>query len=886
MQQSDVALAKPAEVSLPIATTRTLLALSALCGLSCQLRAQAGTIEGRVTSALGGQPLADAVVVISGAEEPSSAVTVRTDVDGRYVRRLAAGRYTLLAQRVGFAPSAALAVALGPGNDATASFELNPLPVGLEEELITASRRPETPMSAPATSAILTRDQLRAAPTLVPTQAIAGQVGVDYASTGLVQGNYVTRGFNNVFSGALLTLTDHRFASVPSLGLNAPYLVPEVGDDIDRIEVVLGPGAALYGPNSGAGIVHLITRTPFDGGGSLAFTAGDRSVRQVEGRYATPLGGRFAVKVSGLYLEGRDFRATDSTTAHESLPRDYDLRRWSFDGAAEYRSADTSTTVTLGSGAAVAGDLIEMTPLGAAQVRDWRLSYYQLRVSHHGLFGQVFYNENHSDDTRLLTNGTLIIDRSQLFAGQLQQKARLSNAANLTVGVDAQRTVPRTDGTITGRNEGDDALDQAGAYVAAEARARERWTFSGAARVDYHSRLAEPVFSPRLAIVFTTHNTHALRLTYNRAFNTPTTNNLFLDLPTASFAVDSQLPGIGYTVRALGVPTTGLTFSPTCGGALCMYSPFVPGQPLPANIAGIWPILSRLLQQQGLAVGGLQPGPGDIGTRFGVLNPSARGFDPVDPSALRDIARLRPEITNTLELGYKGTALGRMFVQVDAYFERKTNYIGPLNVETPNVFVDGASLATYLEANGVRPQDAQAAAQQAAKIPFGTVEPNSSLTQSSDIILTYRNYDHLERWGSDVAVELVADARDRLRLSGTYSWTNKSLFPTATFGGFSDVALNAPRNKASLGARYTDPRGYSADVRGRYVEAFPMRSGIWVGDVAGYTVFDASVGYRFRLFGEPQITISAVNLFDKRHQEFVGAPLMGRLVTARVRVQL
>lgn len=59
----------------------------------------------------------------------------------------------------------------------------------------------------------------------------------------------MVRGFNNIFSGGLLTLTDNRIARVPSLRLNAYNFIPVTNDDIERIEVVLGPGSAVYGPS-------------------------------------------------------------------------------------------------------------------------------------------------------------------------------------------------------------------------------------------------------------------------------------------------------------------------------------------------------------------------------------------------------------------------------------------------------------------------------------------------------------------------------------------------------------------------------------------------------------------------------------------------------------
>ena len=104
---------------------------------------------------------------------------------------------------------------------------------------------------------------------------------VDFAQTGLAQANVVARGFNNIFSGAMLTLTDNRIARVPSLRLNAYNFIPVTNDDIERIELVLGPGSALYGPNSANGVMHIITRSPLDQQGKMSNWLGERSVRRL-----------------------------------------------------------------------------------------------------------------------------------------------------------------------------------------------------------------------------------------------------------------------------------------------------------------------------------------------------------------------------------------------------------------------------------------------------------------------------------------------------------------------------------------------------------------------------------------------------------------------------
>jgi iron complex outermembrane receptor protein len=122
-------------------------------------------------------------------------------------------------------------------------------------------------------------------------------------------------------------------------------------------------------------------------------------------------------------------------------------------------------------------------------------------------------------------------------------------------------------------------------------------------------------------------------------------------------------------------------------------------------------------------------------------------------------------------------------------------------------------------------------------------------------------------------------------MNGSYSYVNKNFFPRSEVGGVSDVALNAPKNKAALGLAYREqPTGFTVDVRGRWNDEFPMNSGVFVGTVESYTVVDASVAYRFPFAQNTILSLNVQNLFGDKHREFIGAPELGRLVLSQIQV--
>ena len=65
-----------------------------------------------------------------------------------------------------------------------------------------------------------------------------------------------------MFTGALMSLVDNRIARIPSLRANVYSSLPTADEDIERIEVALGPGSALYGPNSANGVMHILEFFP------------------------------------------------------------------------------------------------------------------------------------------------------------------------------------------------------------------------------------------------------------------------------------------------------------------------------------------------------------------------------------------------------------------------------------------------------------------------------------------------------------------------------------------------------------------------------------------------------------------------------------------------
>ena len=879
--------------------------------LAGPITAQQGTVSGRVLDSTTQQPL-------EGAEVSGGGSQTLTNNQGSFTLNVGAGNHTVIVQFLGHQTGSQV-VSVAAGATVTVQFDLIATAFALDPLVVTADRgqSPRNVLSLPAQVNVYSNDRIVTRASITSVEYTKEMQGVDAQQTGITQHNVVTRGFNNIFSGSLLVLTDNRYARVPSIRLNAYNMIPVPSLDVERVEVVLGPASALYGPNSANGVMHIITTSPIDDPGTtVSFAGGNRSIFSGAFRQAFRFNEKAGLKVTGQYFRGNDFKFRDP--AEVATPSDtlialrvFDAERYGGEARFDLRpweGSEDGVTFTYGLNQLV--NSIELTGIGAAQAKDWRYQYGQVQLRRSGFFGQAFLNASDAGDTYLLRTGQPIVDKSTLFGTQAQYAFSPAERVDLVAGVDFSQTTPKTEGTITGSNELVDATTEFGGYVSSTVALAERLDVVGALRVDNHEHLDDPVWSPRVGLVFEPREGQALRATYNRAFSTPTTNNLFLDLVAATIPAGPT----NYNIRTLGVPQTGLTWNNQCPGGFnsyCMYSPFAPGMQLPATGTALWnsvvvpalaadPIVDATLMLLGLTPAAFaailaDPTPADIASvlgRFNSEDPETTPFLP-DPG-VTSVDRILPTITTTFEVGYQALFADKLKLSVSVYRNQIKNFVGPLRVETPTVFLDGPDVAGFVAGRligagvpaAVATPFAAAIAANVAVIPLGTVAPDQRT--NSDLVLTYRNFGDVNLWGTDFGVE--AYATDDLVVSGSYSWASKECFDFNDDGNCmstADIALNAPRNKASLGLRYDDKaRSFFYGARARLVEEFPMNSGVYVGTVEGYTVLDANVAYRVPGYQGFIVSLTVNNVFDNRHQEFIGAPRMGRIGLLQVQYEI
>lgn len=940
-----------------------LVLLSALLSaafLAAPASAQTGVVVGSVRDGTSGTPLSTVEVRVLDASGERVAQTLTTSSGIFRIRDLPVGTYSFRFSLPGWEVRTERVRVTGGGAPASVEVELTEQAINLNPITVTASKREEKTLEAPAAVEVVPTREIAEQPAVTLMDHVKKYAAVDVIKTG-IQGNYVVvRGFNNVFSGATLTLTDNRIARVPSLRANISHLNPTTNADVERIEVVLGPGSALYGPNAANGVIHSITKSPIDQpggtfsvangirqqGATPGFGSSDEWVGHVEGRIAHQWAEEFGVKLSGQYFKGTEFFFRDpeeasqrelaedcidagfsptaaacqnfaqglelgqvddvqtliSSVRNVARGRDEDVERWTADVRADWRP-NLDTEVIFSAGRTQAIRSVDLTGLGAAQVKNWAYSYVQGRVLWNDAFAQVFWNKSQNDDSYLLRSGRPLVDESSLLVAQLQNSTRGADWANFIYGLDLLRTVPRTEGTINGQNEDDDDITEVGGYVQGEFDVGEKWDLVSAFRLDNHSRLDDPVFSPRAAVVYQADARNTLRMTYNRAFSTPTTLNLFLDISGGTV----PLGPVAYDVRAQGTTESGFTFSRTGpGNRPDFQSPFnqspfpdvIPGGPrafVPTTTENLWNLMVAVVGTGNPDAGQLlaslpTPDESQVGIDLRTLNIQDQQFltTPGGFSSVADaVPPVDPQITNTLEVGYKGFLGDRLLVAGNVYYSRISDFISALRVNTPNVFLNRDDVEAYLESFGVPAEQAEGLATSIGGfpgdpdnpgIPLGVITPEQAGGSDPALVLTYQNLGDVDLWGADVTLDLLLSDRWELRIGG--AWVSDDQFDS----GEELVPLNAATLKGSLGIRYRNQdAGFNGQLRARAVNSFPANSGVYVGDVAGHGVVDLTLGYEIPGYRQVTAQLDVQNVLDNSYQTFVGAPELGRFILLRLK---
>lgn len=786
--------------------------------------AQDARFEGRVVSAETGDPLVGAAVALQGTVYGES-----TDADGEYSFSAPPGDYVLAASFVGF-ETVRRDVRPAAGATVREDFVLAEAAAEIGNVVVTgASRRAEKLTESPATVSVISGADLEALPGTSYEQALATVKGVDFVRTGVSGMGINARGFNSAFNTKMLLLTDGRRQMIPGNGLPFANMNPVIKEDIERVEVILGPSSALYGANAHNGIVNVITRDPRNSEGLTLVAAGggggeESSVYSFRGRFAEAFAGnRLAFKATGEYTGGQDYAFVD--TVYVSVPAptpeaaNFDVEH--LRGTAElYASPVADTDVILSYGGSQ-NSYLGPTNLGRNQIEDWTLHQLQLRAVHPRVFAQVYRTWSNSGETFALQNYALytatlgqdpatarqsarFIDKSRRTNAEAQANYEIGGF-RLIGGLNYELETAVSEGTYLSDTTGVDGLDfeQYGVSAQVERDIVPSLRAVVAGRYDWQTNYGER-FSPKLGLVYTPVPGNSVRVTYGEAFVAPTTLQQEIFIPSGS---------------AGGIPI--------------------------------------------------------------VIRGNAGGFTTTGTDgAVTEIASIQPETVRTFEVGYRGLPAENLFVDVNAYLSDAEDFISPLTTLPGLVTAIGDRqlsqpevVLTYQNFGQVTSYGADLGV---------TYVLNDRVTVGG----TYSYFDaDLDEASFDLNNDgVVAPNEVALNTAGhkgsvtltARDFVRQGITGALTVRGVSEYTFVSGRHFASEqqeGQRVLLPVG-SATVPFNYN----------YGPLGGFITTDLSLGYRF----SPLLSlgVSVTNLFNVEQREFVAAAPTPRFVTLTLRTDL
>lgn len=641
-----------------------------------------------------------------------------------------------------------------------------------------ASRQSEPVAQAPSAVTVLEAEEIERQAThgQLP-RLLAGTPGVDLVQSGVYDWNVNARGFNRPVNRRILTLLDGREPSLAILAGGQEWGSAGLPlDEIAKVELVRGPGAALYGAGAYNGVLALVTKTPRESRGlRLGLTAGELDTQRVDARWGGEIGKGFWMKVLGSAQESGDFtRPRVGRVEYEPLPREAvaperDRIRARWLSARLDREIGETRLLTFEAGDMEHSGITTVTESGRVQRQEvsgpW--ARFELGGNRWDLLGT--WTRREADRELHLTTGfedyfeesraTAEIRRTAEFA---RGKGQLTGGAFYSeIRVDTANPRGRQTLFSEARSAENSALFAQVSYDVSgslETVASLRWD---------ESTLHDERFSPRLALVWAAHPFHTVRLSWSSAFQSPTLAEVYLDLPVAA--------------------------------------------PLD---------LSALEQSLAPVLGGVSLGLGAV---------------PIVAAGNPDLGI--EEITS-LELGYTAILGRHAFLTVNAYrseLESFTTPLLPTSGTSLGLFARD-SFTPYRPPAGLSPEASAAVlAALAAALPPNLFAVLSMRPDGTPFIplLSHTNFGLVKTRGLEAGLSVAFDPW-RFDLSYT-----RFEFDVEEAARESPLAANAPENQAGFGIAYSQGR-FDGGLRARWVDGFPWQSGVFAGEVPSYTVVDLS----------------------------------------------
>jgi iron complex outermembrane receptor protein len=421
-----------------------------------------------------------------------------------------------------------------------------------ETVVVSASKTEEKLVNAPATMSVLGPRSILNASTQNFADLLRSVPGVNVTQVSARDINITSRGATGTLATGQLALLDGRSMYQDFFGFVMWDFLPVNFSEIKQIEVIRGPASAVWGANAVYGVVNVITKTPREMPGTSATIgvgtfdrqvgADDRSAGSlwyISGTHAQAVNDRWAFKLSaGGYSQDPLPRPTGIIPGSPGAGTPYPdyvnegTTQPKFDARVDYDFEDGRKLTFSGGVSGTEG--IMHSGIGPFDIQSGStMSYVKAGFSSGGLRAGFFTNILNGDAANLLTRDvqnqpitfdfeTRTIDFEASNVNSIGTRHVLSYGGNLRFNHFQLSLAPLADDRT-----------EFGLYAQDEIFLSDhfRWVIGG--RVDRFDYIDDFVFSPRTTFMIKPQEDHTFRISYNRAYRSPSVVNNFLDVTLA-----------------------------------------------------------------------------------------------------------------------------------------------------------------------------------------------------------------------------------------------------------------------------------------------------------------------------------------------------------------
>jgi iron complex outermembrane receptor protein len=205
----------------------------------------------------------------------------------------------------------------------------------MQVTITSVSKRPQVLSDSPAAVFVITSEDIaRSGVTTIP-EALRMVPGIQVARIGAEKWAVTARGFNGQTANKLLVLMDGRSVYNPAFSGVFWNTLDTLLEDIDRIEVIRGPGGTIWGANAVNGIINIITKNAHKTRGSLVRLGSGSEEHLYSGlRYGAAINDAVSARV---YMTYRDLDSFDLYMTGEDAHDSWNTLRGGFrmDGDAD-----------------------------------------------------------------------------------------------------------------------------------------------------------------------------------------------------------------------------------------------------------------------------------------------------------------------------------------------------------------------------------------------------------------------------------------------------------------------------------------------------------------------------------------------------------------------